>query len=168
MTRLFSQQQRQLTKNYAKAIAEYRDTSFTCSPTLYVAAKPAPDWIDQYFTGFSDGEPPPVQCTHLRLMDGDGNQLLGRLSTELAAKGAELKRGDIIRLDLFTELTHRINANKNPMRTVYILKYSPISYSGVPPVVDEVQNPISCGTSLPCTSWAPTKQSTETDRSEHQ
>jgi len=139
--------QQQLTKGYVKAISGFKDTTFVDHPTLYVLGRTV-EHENQTFSGFSDREPPPVLTTHVRLVDGDGNHITGRLSTETAGKGKELKRGDIIRLDLFTELTHRINKKSDPMPWLFILKYTPIGYSGIPPVSVE-KDPVPCSTTLP-------------------
>jgi len=157
--------QKQLTKGYVKAIAEFRDTTFVDHPTLYVLGRTVKH-ENQTFSGFSDRQPPPVQTTHVRLVDGDGNHITGRLSTETAGKGKELKRSDIIRLDLFTELTHRINEKTDQMPWLFVLKYTPIGYSSVPPVCVE-KDPIPCSNTLPQQSWAP-KQSTSADRSDEE
>jgi hypothetical protein len=56
-----------------------------------------------------------------------------------------MKEGDFIRLDLYTELTHRVNETTTPAPAVGILKYSAIEYQPNPPV-EKVHDPISCTT----------------------
>ena len=115
------EEQQQLTKGYIRAIAGFRDTSFVKYPVLYVINRTT-KWEDQLFTGgFGDGQPPRVKTTHLNLVDGDGNQMLGRLSTEIADQGRQLDEGDIIRHDLFTELTHCVNKNSEKMPFIFVL-----------------------------------------------
>eukprot|EP00571_Detonula_confervacea_P008374 CAMPEP_0172328508 /NCGR_PEP_ID=MMETSP1058-20130122/60390_1 /TAXON_ID=83371 /ORGANISM="Detonula confervacea, Strain CCMP 353" /LENGTH=342 /DNA_ID=CAMNT_0013045625 /DNA_START=1319 /DNA_END=2344 /DNA_ORIENTATION=- len=140
-------EQVKLTQGYIKAIATSQDTSFAEHPILYVLQV---DLIREppKFTGFSDKQAPSNKITHLLLADGDGNQMTGRLSTHIADQGSQLKRGDIIRLDLYTELTHRINTNTARMPWVFVLKYSPVGYSGTLPV-KKMHDPIPCSITLP-------------------
>lgn len=92
-----------------------------------------------------------MKVTDLRLVDGDGIQMLGKLATHLADQGRELKQdgGDIIRLDLKTEFTHKINESTEKMPLVFILKYSVVGSSNAPPGVVTVHNPRCCATTHP-------------------
>ena len=119
----------------------------------------------QSFHGFSESHAPPTtKITHLRLVDGDGNQMTGRLSTDIADQGKQLKKGDIIRLDLYTELAHHINQSTSKMPCVFILKYSVIAFSCKPPVT-KVHVPLPCATSVPVNP-PPTKKSKSSDVSD--
>ena len=159
-----SKAQQQLTKGYIKAIAEYRDTGFAEHPILYVLSRET-FHEEQTFHGFSNKPAPPTKLTHLRLVDGDGNQMMGRLATEIADQGKQLKEGDVIRLDLYTELTHLLNDKTSKMPFVFIHKYSPLAFRNKPPV-DEVYDPISCASVLPLEALPPQKNSSAPDRSD--
>ena len=141
-------EQQQLTKGYISAIASFQDTSFANHPILYVYSRETTH-EDQSFNGFSDKQPPPTKTTHLRLVDGDGNQMTGRLSTNIADQGKQLQKGDVIRLDLYTELTHCLNGKTPKMPCVFILKFSPIKRFCSTPPVTEIHKPMACATSLP-------------------
>ena len=58
------EQHQQLTTNYIRSIAEYRDTSFAQYPVLYVVSRTTV-YEDQSFSGFSNRVAPPVKFTHL-------------------------------------------------------------------------------------------------------
>ena len=158
------QHQPQLTTNYIRSIAEYRDTSFAQYPVLYVISRTT-EYEDQSFSGFSNREPPPVKFTHLNVMDGDGNTMYARLSTQISDQGKQLKRegGNIIRLDIYTELTHRLNQSTSKMPCVFIHKYSSIGFRNAPPVAT-VYDPISCANHLPVNDRP--KKSTNSDTSD--
>ena len=139
--------QRKLTQGYIKAIAAYQDTSFVDHPIFYVLECNTIHQ-DEAFTGFSEKKSPPTKILHLLLADGDGNQMTGRLSSQISDQGKQLKKGVIIRLDLYTELTHHINDHTSRMPFVFILKYSPMDYKGTLPV-DKLHDLIPCSNSLP-------------------
>ena len=156
-----------LLDTYIDAIAQHtsyfeRGDSFAEFPVLYVLGRET-KWETQSFHGFSQQVAPPIKVTHLRLMDGDGNQMVGRLSTRIAELGEELERGRIIRLDLFTELTLRLNENTANMPCVFILKYSKLGYKSMPPV--KPKDPISCSTNL-STANKSRKSNNNVDRSD--
>jgi len=143
------QENKQLTKGYIAALAAHDgDTLPIHYPVLYVLSRETKHEA-QTFDGFSAEERAPrVTVTHLHLVDGDGNQMLGRLATHIAHPGRELKKGDIIRLDRYTELMHKINKKTARMPFVLVLKYSPIWFCNEPPV-RAVHDPLPCTTAPP-------------------
>ena len=54
--------------------------------------------------------------------------MLGRLATQIVNQGKQLKTGDALRLDIYTERIHRINQKILWMPFVFIVRYSPIGY----------------------------------------
>lgn len=155
-----------LTKGYIEAIASGADTSFVDYPVLYVLSRETKH-EEQTFSGFGrkSMEPPPTKITHLRLVDGDGNQMLGRLATDIADQGKQLQQGDIIQLDLYTELAHRINDKTARMPFIFIAKYTPLDYVSKPPV-KEVHAPISCNGSTAALKECGAEQSASVDKSD--
>lgn len=93
----------------------------------------------------------PMQFTHLRLLDGDKNTIAGRMSQHLTHESKKLKEGDIIRLERFTELTHRPD-DESPGRypLVFITNYSVIGYNKIP----DVKSLANQGNPIPCTTPA--------------
>ncbi|KAL3777304.1 hypothetical protein HJC23_008906 [Cyclotella cryptica] len=81
-----------------------------------------------------------TQITQLQLCDGDGNTMLGRMATHLAAEARKLKEGDIIKLVLFTELTHKLGTSL-PKPAVFILEYSHVGYAKV---ASDIHLPLCC------------------------
>ena len=140
-------EQEKLMQCCIKSIATSQDTSFAEHPILYVLHMD-PIREPPKFTGFSDKPAPFNKITHLLVADGDGNQMTCRLLTQISNQGTQLKRGDIIRLDLYTELAHRINKNTARMPWVFVLKHSPVGYSGTLPV-KKLHDPIPCSITLP-------------------
>eukprot|EP00804_Cyclotella_cryptica_P020532 CCRYP_003387-RA/>CCRYP_003387-RA protein AED:0.00 eAED:0.00 QI:800/1/0.5/1/0/0/2/0/189 len=56
--------------------------------------------------------------------------MLGRMATHLAVEARKLKEGDIIKLVLFTELTHKLGTSLSKP-AVFILEYSHVGYAKV-------------------------------------
>ena len=65
-----------------------------------------------------------VNLTHLTLVDGDNNQIHARMATHLADAGRALEQGDIVQLELFSELTYDVNENSSPMPALFITGYT--------------------------------------------
>ena len=161
-------EQYELTKGYIKAISEHKDTTaITSSPVLYVLSRKT-EYEDQLFEGFSTKAAPPIKFTHVRLMDGDGNQMYGRFATQISDQGKQLKRdgGDIIRMDIYTEHTHKLNGATSRMPCVFITKYSTVGYRNAPPV-DEVHPPIPAN-EHPSNDQPPQKKTKSSDTSDDQ
>ncbi len=161
------EEHKKLTKGYIAAIAAHDDTFFVLHPVLYVHSRETTHEA-QTFEGFcnSDSTPPKVKVTHLRLVDGDGNQMLGRLATEIADQGKQLRKqgGDVIRLDRYTEMTHRINNKTARMPYVFIHKYTQTKFCRKPPV-DKVHDPLPY-TTAPPSKPPPAKKSKTADVSD--
>ena len=73
-----------------------------------------------------------VKLTHLTLVDGDKNQIHCRLATHLADTGRALSEGDMIKLDLFTELSYRVNQASPLMPAIFLIKYTRVRREPVP------------------------------------
>lgn len=56
----------------------------------------------------------------MALVDGDGEKIHARLNRNLVEVGCMLKIGDMIRLDLFTQLRFRINSGSPHMPMLFI------------------------------------------------
>ena len=87
-----------------------------------------------------------IHFTHLHLLDGSGDVMVGRCNTNLAHDGAKLRAGEMVQLHLFTPLTYVMssgadqgNLPRAPM--VVIHTFSRIGYSPLP---QNVSNPITC------------------------
>ena len=124
----------ELTMGYITKVARREDTSsITDEPILQVVER------ETKYRGSSTVTQ--VQFTHLTLCDGDGNIIVGRVVTHLTHEARKLERGDIIKLPVFTELTHRIG-NSNPMPALFIVEFRKIGYAIIPENVKQQQ--LSC------------------------
>ena len=141
-------EERELTSGYIRAIAEHRSTDFVDYPVLFVIGRTTRFEQQRDAAEFSNVPAPPIKRTILRVVDGDGNQMTAMLATQLADQARQITRGDIIRLDLYTETTHRVNSNSPRMPAVFILKYSLLDYAAFTPV-DALHEPIACTSTLP-------------------
>ena len=109
-----------LTPQYIKAIAEYDDTSHLPNHVLQVVS-PTTTFKASPFKTTYDQPQQPVKVTHLRLMDGCNNTMLGRLAINITDEGGKVKEGNIIRLEMYTELTYTLNVNDaEPKPVVYV------------------------------------------------
>ena len=61
--------------------------------------------------------------THLALVDGGNNTIHARMATHIADAGKALGEGDVIQLNLFTELTYRVNDTSPSMPALFIIQY---------------------------------------------
>ena len=121
-----------LTSNYIQTIANYGDTSHLRNPTLQVVSSET-KFRKTPFKKVYGKEQQDVKITHLRLMDGDNNVMMGRCAINITDEGKKLKEGDIIQLDMYTELTHTLgekNGKSKPV--VYIIKFSLVGYKHLP------------------------------------
>ena len=84
----------------------------------------------------------PIQFTHVRFLDGDNNQFLGRFVVHLTAESRKLKTGDIIRLESYTKMTHCVE-EETPKPAVFIAKFSVIGYNAIPDL-DTINDPLTC------------------------
>ena len=69
-----------------------------------------------------------VKLTILRLVDGDNNEIHARMATHIADAGRSLVEGDLIKLDLFTELTYHVNEGSPVMPALFIIGYSRVGH----------------------------------------
>lgn len=126
------------TEGYISAFAAGDDTSeLTTNPVFSVLSRD---------TGFRDvmqheetRTHQKVKLTHLTLVDGDNNTIHGRMATHIADAGRGLEEGDVIRLDLFTELTYHVNDNSQPMPALFILRYTRVGHISMP-VQQDINN----------------------------
>ena len=133
----------ELTPCYIKAIAEYDDTSNLRNPVLQVVSATT-SFKATPFKNTYDKPQQPVKVTHLRLMDGCNNTMLGRLAINITDEGKKLKEGDIIRLEMYTELTHTLNIKDGePKPVVYVIKFSLVGYNALP-MATYINDPMEC------------------------
>ena len=92
-------------------------------------------------------DPQRVKLTELRLVDGDGEHIHARLNVSLAEVGCQLKRGDKIRLDMFTEVRYRMNVKSPRMPGLFIHKLSRVGHDIIPDA--ESKPMVSCSVMLP-------------------
>ena len=119
------------TTGYIAAVASGSDTSdITSQPVLSVLSRQ---------TGFqttlkhnSATSHQSVKITHLTLVDGDRNSIHARLATHLADKGRDLEEGDLIRLEMFTELSYRVNDESPRMPAIFVIKYTKVGHAPMP------------------------------------
>ena len=112
-----SARQNEPTKGYIAAYCSGIDVQeLTSSPTLSVLSRS---------TGFrtvfghdneSNRTHQRVKLTIVTLLDGDNNQVHARMATHLVDAGRVLKEGDVMKLELFTLLTYRINNKRFELR----------------------------------------------------
>ncbi|KAL3773817.1 hypothetical protein ACHAWO_006921 [Cyclotella atomus] len=128
-----------LSKGYIKALSRAKDTSLVAgTPTIQIVAR------DTFYqrVGIKRAEKKlegHTQITQLKLCDGNGNTMFGRLATHLAGEGRKLKQGDIIKITSFTELTHRMGTS-TAKPALFILGYSHVGYARLP---DDI-HPLLC------------------------
>ena len=130
-----------LTAGYIDAISRGQDTSSAnfSERILQVVARDTFQQHARIDRGDTDVDNY-TQNTQLQLCDGDGNTMLGRVATHLAAEARKLKEGDIIKLVLFTELTHKLGTSF-PKPAVFIFEYSHVGYAKV---ASDIHQPLSC------------------------
>ena len=136
----------ELSKGYIKAMAEHRSGSGVSDhPTLCVYAVDPKFYED--VAGRAKEKQQNVKLTNMRLVDGDGVQIHTRLAIHLTEMGRMLKRGDIIRLDLFTELRYRVNITSPRIPTLFILRLSRVGHMPLPDT--SVKGILACSSILP-------------------
>lgn len=136
----------ELTKGYIDALAQLRSGSEVADkPVLCVYAKETKQHVVRT-PGHEDARP--VMMTEFRLIDGDGEQIHARLSVGIAQWGRMLNRGDMIRLDNFTELRYRPNEASSRMPALFVLGLSRVGYF---PLQDDFvkKEMLACKLSLP-------------------
>lgn len=121
------------TNGYIAAIAAGEDTSeLTSQPILSVLSRK---------TGFHDVLQPDneiaknhqkVKLTHLTLVDGDNNQIHARMATHIADAGRLLGEGDVLRLELYVELTYHVNDTSQSMPALFIIRYTRVGRIPMP------------------------------------
>lgn len=88
-----------------------------------------------------------MKLTTMRLVDGDGFQIHARLDVKITEVGRQLKRGDIVQLDVFTELRYRVSKGSPRMPALFIFNLSRVGYSSLPD--EAVKTMLQCSTALP-------------------
>lgn len=133
-----------LSPGYIHAIANYHDTTIHPNPILQVVSGKT-KYRSTPFKQTCNKPQQPVKITHLRLLDGDNNTMMGRLAMSITDMGKKLKEGDIIRLEQYTELTHTLNVKENAPRkpVVYIIKFSLVGYNPLP-LPKSILDPMEC------------------------
>jgi hypothetical protein len=130
-----------ITPGYVKALADLESGS--ANPVLLVLA------VDSEYQKDVWGidKPQTVKMTELRLVDADGDQIHARLNHSLAEVGCMLRRGDKIRLDMFTPLRYRINSASPRMPMLFIHKMSRVGNQ--PLDDDDVKGMVPCSRAHP-------------------
>ena len=136
----------QATPGYIAAIADCGNTDRFSQPIFQVITAET-SFRKSKFKVTHDKPQQPIKVTHVRLLDGDNNVMMGRLAINITDEGKKLKPGDFIQLHLYTELTHTLNEGGGapPKPVVYILKFSFVGYFPLLPA-DTIQRPIKCNT----------------------
>jgi hypothetical protein len=91
-----------LTPAYVSRLAKGESVLDESTPIFQVAAPPDKNFEVTKKEGYTSR----INFTHLRILDGSGGVMLGRLNMNLAHDGAKLSGGDIIQLHMFTPLTY--------------------------------------------------------------
>ena len=73
----------------------------------------------------------PVQFAHVRLLDGNNNQFLGRFVVHLTAESRKLKTADIIKLETYTHMTNHVK-DEPPKPSAFNTKFSIVGYNTIP------------------------------------
>ena len=107
-----------LTEGYVQSLANLNNEAKKCSnPILSVLV--VKSFHKRDTTSFAD-TPQSIKFTELKLVDGDGQKIHARLNCNLVEIGSMLKRGDRIRLDMFTPIKFRINEESPRMPMLFI------------------------------------------------
>mmetsp|Transcript_3957 Transcript_3957/g.7364 ORF Transcript_3957/g.7364 Transcript_3957/m.7364 type:complete len:364 (-) Transcript_3957:57-1148(-) len=129
----------EVTKGFVTSLAEM-EVSPVDEPVLLVYATKPGYHNDTGLVRVDN--PQAIKLTELRLCDGDGHQIHARLNNSLSEVGSILKRGDKIRLDLYTPLRYRINQSSPKMPALFIHR---ISRVGTQPLPDsEIREMLTC------------------------
>jgi len=132
-----------LTNGYIDRVALRQDTSSLAKePILQVVERETKYRNNVNVTKDKNSCAVQMQFTHLTLCDGDGNIIVGRVVAHLTHVARKLIQGDIIKLQTFTELTHRMGTSA-PMPAVFIADYRKVSYGPLPKNLKN--EPIICG-----------------------
>ena len=109
------------TEGYVKALTELKSgmdiLGFGGKPILIVYSTETENYNE--VTNLTN-EKQRVKLTHLRLVDGSGDQIHTRLAVNLAETGRCLKSGDKVRLDSYTELRYRVNPESPRMPALFV------------------------------------------------
>lgn len=128
------------TEGYVKALSELRSGSdivgWDGTPILTVYSTETQHY-NEVTSLVNDNEKQRVKLTHMRLVDGSGDQIHARLAVNLTESGRLLKRGDKLRLDSYTELSYRVNKQSPRMPALFI---HALSRLGNVPLQDETIN----------------------------
>ena len=129
-----------LTSGFIAAIAGSGDLDLNDYPILQVAAPPARKFEQNTGGGNNVSH---THFTHLRLCDGSGDQIVGRLNLNLSHAGKQLKVGDIIRPELFTPITYQVSGADKPQRSpaIVIHTYRQVGYALLPASLND---PLHC------------------------
>jgi len=134
------------TKGYIAAVASGEETANIAShPILAVLSRKTGfhDVLRQESEKAKDHQK--VKLTHLTLLDGDNNQIHARMATHIADAGRKLEEGDVIRLELFTELSYHVNEDSRPMPALFIIKYTRVARMSLP-LQNEIKERIALST----------------------
>lgn len=119
-----------LTRGYIKALSEFRSdiSEAFVSPILQVSQRETKfrnsGFSDDSFKNGDDSNTiVPMQITHLTLVDGDGNSMLDKAAIHLTHEARTLNEGDIIKINLLTELSYKIGGS-DPLPGIVILDFS--------------------------------------------
>ena len=128
-----------LTKEFVSRIAGNQCVAHIDAPIFQVVST-----RKKFEVSVSKIEKNSIHFTHLRILDGSGDVMVGRLNMNLAHDGSKLRAGEIVQLHLFTPLTYvTSNGGEGDERApmVVIHTYSKIGYAPLPRIVG---NPMTC------------------------
>ena len=118
------------TKGYVRSLADLdNETETIANPILLVLA------VHSYYkkeVSTIPDKPQNIKFTELSLVDGDGEKIHARLNRNLVEIGCcMLKKGDKMRLDLFTPIRFRVNASSPRMPMLFIHKLSRVGSESI-------------------------------------
>ena len=90
-----------------------------------------------------------VRIIQVRLVDGDDCQIHCQLAPHIMALGRNLKRGDIIRLDNFTELRYHVNEASPNISALFIHAFAQVGCRELSDIIQGNCNILACSKSLP-------------------
>jgi hypothetical protein len=128
-----------LTKEYVSCIAGNQCVANVDAPIFQVVST-----RKKFEVSVSKIERNAIHFTHLCLLDGSGDVMVGRLNMNLAHDGGKLQAGVIVQLHLFTPLTYVSSSGGEEGERAPMVVIHTFSKIGYEPLPHNVGNPMTC------------------------
>ena len=127
----------ELSENYISSIATFKDITEEKDPILQVVSSSM-----EFEHSKNGNKSSSIHFTHLRLCDGSGDVMNGRLSMHLAHEGDKLVEGDIIQLRQFTPMTYPTDKESHQRSPCVVIHT--YTRKGCALLPDPLNQPIHC------------------------